>query len=129
MCIAAKVFNPPWHCSQRDGVTGMKVVGIVGSPRQEGNTETLTRIALEEIAKEGLETELISLAEKKIEACDGCRGARANDRAGINILERGLRTLKRRCPQGRRGHQHHQKLRASTSLVVERDQRLGKARV
>jgi multimeric flavodoxin WrbA len=51
----------------------MKVVGIVGSPRQGGNTETLTRIALEEIQKEGLETELISLAGKKIEPCDGCR--------------------------------------------------------
>lgn len=51
----------------------MKVVGIVGSGRKGGNTETLTRIALEEIEKEGLETELISLAGKKIEPCDGCR--------------------------------------------------------
>jgi len=51
----------------------MKVVGIVGSARPGGNTETLTRIALEEIEKEGLETELISLAEKKIEPCDGCQ--------------------------------------------------------
>jgi multimeric flavodoxin WrbA len=51
----------------------MKVVGIVGSPRQRGNTEILTRIALEEIGKEGLKTELISLAGKKIEPCDGCR--------------------------------------------------------
>lgn len=73
MCIAAKAFNPPWQCSQKDGVTCMKVVGIVGSPRLGGNTETLTRIALEEMAKEGFETELISLAGKKVEACDGCR--------------------------------------------------------
>jgi multimeric flavodoxin WrbA len=51
----------------------MKIVGIVGSPRSGGNTETLTRIALEEVQKEGLETELISLAGKKIEPCDGCR--------------------------------------------------------
>jgi len=51
----------------------MKVVGIVGSPRQGGNTEALTRIALEEIQKEGLETELVSLAGKRIEPCDGCR--------------------------------------------------------
>jgi len=52
----------------------MKVVGIVGSARPGGNTEILTNIALEEIQKEGIETELISLAGKKIEACDGCRG-------------------------------------------------------
>jgi multimeric flavodoxin WrbA len=51
----------------------MKVVGVV-SGRLGGNTESLTRIALDEIKKEGFETELISLAGKKIEPCDGCRG-------------------------------------------------------
>jgi len=51
----------------------MKVVGIVGSTRLGGNTEILTNIALDEIKKEGIETELISLAGKKIEPCDGCR--------------------------------------------------------
>lgn len=51
----------------------MKVVGIVGSARLGGNTEILTRIALDEVQKAGLETELVSLAGKKIEPCDGCR--------------------------------------------------------
>jgi multimeric flavodoxin WrbA len=51
----------------------MKVVGIVGSPRIGGNTETLTRIALEEIRKEGVKTELITLAGKKISPCDACK--------------------------------------------------------
>ncbi len=51
----------------------VKVVGVVGSARRGGNTEILTRTALEEIQKEGLETELISLADKRIEPCDGCR--------------------------------------------------------
>ena len=50
----------------------MKVVGVVGS-KKGGNTEILTRIALEEIRKKGLETELISLANKNISPCDGCR--------------------------------------------------------
>jgi multimeric flavodoxin WrbA len=52
----------------------MKVVGIVGSPRRGGNTEILTQVALREIEKEGLETELISLAGKKVEPCDACGG-------------------------------------------------------
>jgi multimeric flavodoxin WrbA len=52
----------------------VKVVGIIGSPRRGGNTEILTQIALDEIQKEGIETELIRLAEKKIIPCDGCRG-------------------------------------------------------
>jgi len=51
----------------------MKVVGVVGSPRLGGNTETITRIALKEIEKEGLKTELIPLAGKNIQPCDGCR--------------------------------------------------------
>jgi multimeric flavodoxin WrbA len=52
----------------------MKVVGIVGSTRRGGNTEILTQMALEVIQKEGIETELISLAGKRIAPCDGCRG-------------------------------------------------------
>jgi multimeric flavodoxin WrbA len=52
----------------------VKVVGIVGSPRRGGNTEILTQIALDEIRKEDIGTELIRLAEKKIAPCDGCRG-------------------------------------------------------
>ena len=55
----------------------MKIVGVVGSPRPGGNTESLTRIALDEIQKEGLETELISLAGKKIAPCDACGSCRA----------------------------------------------------
>jgi multimeric flavodoxin WrbA len=51
----------------------VKVVGIVGSARRGGNTEIITQIALDEIQKEGIETELIRLAEKKILPCDGCR--------------------------------------------------------
>ncbi len=51
----------------------LKVVGIVGSGRRGGNTEILTQMALETVAKAGIETELISLAGKKIAPCDGCR--------------------------------------------------------
>ncbi len=51
----------------------MKVVGIVGSTRRGGNTEILTKKALEVIHKEGIETELISLAGKTIAPCNGCR--------------------------------------------------------
>ena len=42
----------------------MKVVGIVGSARPGGNTEILTRIALDEVQKAGLETELISFGKE-----------------------------------------------------------------
>jgi len=49
-----------------------KVIGIVGSPRQVGNTRYLVNEALETLKKEGVETELILLAEKKIAPCEAC---------------------------------------------------------
>jgi multimeric flavodoxin WrbA len=49
----------------------MKVIGICGSPRK-GNTEWMLRKLLEEVAKSGVETELILLRELAIKGCDGC---------------------------------------------------------
>jgi len=49
----------------------MKVVGICGSPRK-GNTEWMLKKLLDEVAKGGVETELILLREKHIKGCDGC---------------------------------------------------------
>jgi len=61
----------------------MKIVGIVASPRRGGNTETLTQIALEEIRKEGLETELVSLVGKDVKPCDACGSCRKTGKCHI----------------------------------------------
>ena len=50
----------------------MKAIGIVGSPRKNGNTEILTRHSLKAIEEEGIETELISLAGLDIKPCNAC---------------------------------------------------------
>ena len=50
----------------------MNVLGISGSPRKGGNTEIAINLALDEIAKEGIATELIPLAGKRIEPCTAC---------------------------------------------------------
>ena len=50
----------------------MKAVGIVGSPRKAGNTESLTAHCLKAIAEEGIPTELIPLAGLNIRGCMGC---------------------------------------------------------
>lgn len=50
----------------------MKVVGLVCSPRKSGNTEILVREALAAVQEAGGETELITVAGKKIAGCDGC---------------------------------------------------------
>lgn len=61
----------------------MKIVAIVGSPRRGGNTEILTRIALEEIHKQGLDTELVSLAGKTIAPCDACASCRRTGKCHV----------------------------------------------
>jgi multimeric flavodoxin WrbA len=50
----------------------LKAIGIVGSPRKGGNTETLTAHCLAAIAEEGLETELVRLAGLNIRGCNAC---------------------------------------------------------
>jgi multimeric flavodoxin WrbA len=50
----------------------MLVLGIVGSPRKGGNTEILMKEALEVCKKEGLQTELIHLADLRIKPCNEC---------------------------------------------------------
>ncbi len=57
----------------------MKAVGIVGSPRKNGNTEILTKHTLEAIAEEGLDTELIRLAGLDIQPCNACMVCRNNE--------------------------------------------------
>jgi multimeric flavodoxin WrbA len=56
----------------------MKVVGINGSARKDGNTAILIRRVFEELEKEGIETELIQLAGKKIRGCTACMKCREN---------------------------------------------------
>ncbi|BAZ98194.1 MAG: hypothetical protein PWP32_550 [Methanothermobacter sp.] len=54
----------------------VKVIGICGSPRKNGNTEILLREALDAAEEAGAETELVRLAGLDINpcrACDSCK--------------------------------------------------------
>jgi len=50
----------------------MKVVAFNGSARKDGNTAILIRHAFKELEKEGIKTELIQLAGRKIQGCIAC---------------------------------------------------------
>lgn len=50
----------------------MKVLAINSSARKDGNTAILLGRVLEELRKEGIETELIQLAGQMIEPCKAC---------------------------------------------------------
>jgi multimeric flavodoxin WrbA len=51
----------------------MKVVAFNGSARQDGNTAILLRRVLDELEREGIETELVHLAGHDLHGCTGCR--------------------------------------------------------
>ena len=61
----------------------MKAVGIVGSPRKNGNTEILTKHTLKAIAEEGLDTELVTLAGLDIRPCNACMVCRNEESCPI----------------------------------------------
>lgn len=50
----------------------MKVVAFNGSPRVNGNTAQSIQIVLDELAKEGIETEMVQLGGRKVFGCLAC---------------------------------------------------------
>jgi multimeric flavodoxin WrbA len=62
----------------------LKAIGIVGSPRKGGNTEIYTGHALQSIAEEGLETELLRLSGLDIRPCTACLLCSEEEKCPIN---------------------------------------------
>ncbi len=50
----------------------MKVVAFNGSPRVNGNTHQALELVLEELRKEGIETELIDICREDLRPCRAC---------------------------------------------------------
>jgi multimeric flavodoxin WrbA len=50
----------------------MKVVAFNGSARKDGNTAIILNLVLDELKKEGIETELIQLAGETLSGCIAC---------------------------------------------------------
>ena len=50
----------------------IKVIGINGSARKHGNTAIIINKVFEELNKEGIETELLHLADYEVHPCRGC---------------------------------------------------------
>ena len=61
----------------------MRILGIVGSPRKNGNTEIITAHTLKAIAEEGIETELVRLAGLDIRPCNACMACRKEETCSI----------------------------------------------
>jgi len=61
----------------------MKILGIACSPRKNSNTEILVNEALRSAGGKGAETELVSVAGKKIAPCDGCEACMATGKCRV----------------------------------------------
>ena len=54
----------------------MKVLAINGSPHKEGNTYHALRMVLEELEKEGIETEILTIGNTAVRSCIACNACR-----------------------------------------------------
>lgn len=61
----------------------MKVIAINGSPHKGGNTETVLVKMAEELAAEGIETEIIQIGDKVIRGCISCSYCSAEGNACV----------------------------------------------
>jgi len=63
---------------------GLKVIGIICSPRKRGNTEILMTEALKGAQEFGMVTEPLSISDLEIEPCDGCFACRSSGKCKKN---------------------------------------------
>lgn len=63
----------------------MKVLGICGSPKKEGSTTLVgLKRAMDEVAKSGLDIEIIELSNYKMDGCDACGDCKKSGYCSIN---------------------------------------------
>ena len=61
----------------------MKVIGINGSPRLQGNTELLLQTVYKELNRRDIATETISLAQYPVKGCIACRACIARQKQTV----------------------------------------------
>ena len=62
----------------------IKILGITGSKRKNGNTSILIQKALEQAKKEGAQTEQLFLSDYQYADCNGCEGCGKDYRCIVN---------------------------------------------
>ncbi|MFP4461137.1 MAG: flavodoxin family protein [Thermotogota bacterium] len=68
----------------------IKILGIVGSKRKNGNTSIVVQKALDETQHEGAQTELLYLSDYQYSDCNGCEGCAKDFRC---VIEDGMQQI------------------------------------
>jgi multimeric flavodoxin WrbA len=68
----------------------MKVIAFNGSPRKKGNTSILINHVFEALEQQGIETELIQLADQKLRGCIACYKCFENQDKKCSVKNDGL---------------------------------------
>ena len=71
----------------------MKVLGISGSPRKNGNTDLLIQTVLQGAQANGLDTQFVSLFDLDIQDCNGCEGCAKSNKCIIKDDMRSIYAL------------------------------------
>jgi multimeric flavodoxin WrbA len=61
----------------------MKIVAVLGSPRVQGNSNTLARAFLQAAREQGAETHEYLLNQMDFQGCQGCRGCKTKSETCI----------------------------------------------
>lgn len=61
----------------------MKVLGLVGSPRKNGNTDVMVKAALKGAKNAGAETKTMNITELKIGGCTACMHCRTHNGCAV----------------------------------------------
>jgi multimeric flavodoxin WrbA len=75
-----------------NGGSSIKVLGLVGSPKVDGNTSRLVNAVLEGAAEKGAETVIYNLASLDIKGCDACGKCQET---GCCVIDDDMQTLYR----------------------------------
>jgi len=70
----------------------MKVLGIVGSRRKNGNTSVLVKESLKPFMEKSIDTDLIFLGDLDFQSCNGCNRCKDSFRCVINDDMQGIYT-------------------------------------
>jgi multimeric flavodoxin WrbA len=71
----------------------MKVIGINGSPRENGNTDYIIKVVFEVLEAAGIETEIVHIGGKIIHGCTNCGSCRRTKDLKCILGDDGLNDL------------------------------------